>query len=61
MSQISDFVKLMDLLAESIERARQKIPSRQKYEWCCGDDRVVGFNQRFFQNFGRLKRNPDIG
>lgn len=24
--------------------------SFQKYEWCCGVDRVIGFNQRFFQN-----------
>ena len=52
MSQMLDFVKQMDMLAETIERARQKIPSRQKYEWCCGVDRVTGFNQRFFQNSG---------
>ena len=55
MSQILDFVKLMDLLTETIERARQKIPSRQKYEWCCGVDRVTGFNQRFFFKIWLIK------
>ena len=33
-------------------RASKAKTSFQKYEWCCGVPRVIGFNQRFFQNSG---------
>lgn len=41
MSQILDFVKLMDLLAETIERARQKIPNLAKNMG--GAEKVIEF------------------